>query len=207
MPSPLHSSGSHTTKKSTTPKLKVLRVLKSGLSHLFSLFICLEHVIHFVCIQAGLSMPRNTLSQSQAKITSTHLDAPQSNTEHGNETVSEDDTDSESDTDDTKVTSLQAAKRLPAHLQQIKEAPMDQHKKRHSRRLLGKEDKTSDTPPLSHRSSYGQSPHKKGLNRRDGHGKRKEEQLLNRQVTDSQLLQATHDDPNGRKKREKPLDR
>ena len=154
-------------------------------------------------------MPRNTLSQSQAKITSTHLDAPQSNTEHGNETVSEDDTDSdnfESDTDDTKVASLQAAKHLPEHLKQIKEAPMDQHKKRRGRQLLGKEDKTSDTPPLSHRSSYGQSPHKKGLNRRDGHRKRKEEQLFNRQVTDSQLLQATHD-PNGRKKREKPLDR
>ncbi len=148
-------------------------------------------------------MPRNTLSQSQAKITSTHLDAPQSNTEHENETVSEDDTDSESDTNDTNVASSQAAKRLPAHLQQIKEA---QHKKRRSHRLLGKEDKTSDTPLLSHRSSYGQSPHKKGLNRRDGHRKRKEEQLFNRQVTDSQLLQATHD-PNGRKKREKPLDR
>ncbi len=152
-------------------------------------------------------MPRNTLSQSQAKITSTQLDAPQSNTEHGNETGSEDGTDSdnlESDTDDTKVASLQAAKHLPEHLKQIKEARMDQ-KKRRSRQLLGKEDKTSDTPPLSHRSSYGQSPHKKRQSRGDGHGKVKEKQLLDRQVTDSQLLQATHDDPNSRKKREKPL--
>ncbi len=150
-------------------------------------------------------MPKNTLGQSQAKITSTQLDAPQSNTEHGNETVSEDDTDSdtfERDTDD-----LEAAKHLPEHLKQIKEAPMDQHKKRRSRRLLGKEDKTSDTPPLSHRSSYGQSPHKKGQRRGDGRRKRKEEYLFDGQVTDSQLLQSTHDDPNGRKKREKVLDR
>ncbi len=177
-----------------------------GLSLLFSLLA--NMLFSFVCIQAGLSMPRNTLSQSQAKITSTQLDAPQSNTEHGNVTGSEDDTDSdnfESDTDDTKVASLQAAKHLPEHLKQIKEAPMDQHKKRRGRRLLGKEDKTSDTSPLSHRSSYGQSPHKKGQSRGDGHGKMKEKQLLDRQVTDSQLLQATHDDPNGKKKREKPL--
>ncbi len=130
------------------------------------------------------------------------------NNDHSSQTVSEDDTDSynfESDTDDTKVASLQAAKHLPEHLKQIKEAPMDQHKKRRGRQLLGKEDKTSDTPPLSHRSSYGQSPHKKGQSRGDVHEKVKEKQLLDRQVTDSQLLQATHDDPNGRKKREKPL--
>ncbi len=158
-----------------------------------------------VFMQTGLSLPRNTHSQYQA--TSTQLDAPQSNTEHGNETGSEDNTDSdnfESDTDDTKVASSQAAKHLPEHLKQIKEAPMDQHKKLRSRQLLGKEDKTSDTPPLSHRSGYGQSPHKKGQIRLDHRGKRKE-QLLNRQVTDSQLLQATHDGPNGRKKRENLL--
>ncbi len=170
---------------------------------LFSLLV--NMLFSFVCIQAGLSMPRNTLSQSQGKITSTQLDAPQSNTEHGNETGTEDDTDFESDTDDTTFASSQAAKHLPEHLKQIKEAPMDQHKKRRSRRLLGKEDKTSDTPPLSHRSSYGQSPHKKRQSRGDGHGKVKEKQLLDRQVTDSQLLQATHDDPNSKKKREKPL--
>ncbi len=156
-------------------------------------------------------MPRNTLSQSQAKVTSTHLDAPQSNTEHGNnETGSEDDTDSynsESDTDDIKVASSEAAKRLQEHLEQIKEAPMDQHKKRRSRRLLRKEDKTSDAPPPSHQSHHRKSPHKKGRSRRNRRGKRKEEQLLESQVTDSQLLQVTYDDPNGRKEREKLLAR
>ncbi|XP_064393637.1 DNA topoisomerase 2-binding protein 1-A-like isoform X3 [Halichondria panicea] len=157
---------------------------------------------------AGLSMPRNTLSQLQAKTTSTHLDAPQSNTMHGNETGSEDDTDSynsESDTDDTKVASSEAAKRLQEHLEQIKEAPMDQHKKRRSRRLLGKEDKTNEAPPPSHQPHHRKSPHKKGRSRRDRRGKRKEEQLLESQVTDSQLLQVTYDDPNGRKEREKLL--
>ena len=152
-------------------------------------------------------MPRNTLSQSQAKITSTHSDAPQSNTEHGDETGSGDDTDSDnfndSDTDDTKVASSEVAKRLPGDLEQIKKTRMDRHTKRHSRRLLGKEDETTYTP-APYQSRYRQSPHKKDRSRRDGRSKRKGEQLLDSKVTDSPLLQA---DPNRRKKREKLLPR
>ncbi len=152
-------------------------------------------------------MPRNTLSQSQAKITSTHSDAPQSNTEHGDETGSGDDTDSDnfndSDTDDTKVASSEVAKRLPGDLEQIKKNQMDRHTKRHSRRLLGKEDETTYTP-APYQSRYRQSPHKKDQSRRDGRSKRKGEQLLDSKVTDSPLLQA---DPNRRKKREKLLPR
>ncbi len=145
----------------------------------------------FVRIQAGLSTPRNTLSQSIDKITSPHLNAPQSNTEHGDETDSGDDTDSESDTDYTKVASSEDSKRLQD------ESPMDQHHKRRTRRLLGKEDKTGDTP-AQYQSRYRQSPHKKDRSRRDGRSKRKGEQLLDSNVTDSPLLQA---DPNCRKKR------
>ncbi len=155
----------------------------------------------FVCIQVGLSMSRNTVSQSQTKITSSQLDAPQSNTEHGDETGSGDDTDSDnfndSDTDDTKVASSEVAKRLPGDLEQIKKTRMDQHTKRHSRRLLGKEDKTGDTP-AQYQSRYRQSPHKKDRSRRDGRSKRKGEQLLDSKVTDSPLLQAN---ANRKKKR------
>ncbi len=149
----------------------------------------------FVRIQAGLSMPRNTASQSQAKITSSQLDAPQSNTEHGDETGSGDDTGSESDTDYTKIAPSEVSKRLHEHPEQINEAPMDQHHKRRTRRLLGKEDKTGDTPA---QYQSRQSTHKKDQSRRDGRGKRKGEQLLESKVTDSPLLQA---DPNRRKKR------
>ncbi len=145
----------------------------------------------FVRIQAGLSMPRNALSQSQDKITSPHLNSPQSNTEHGDETGSGDDTDSESDTDYTKVASSEDSKRLQD------ESPLDQHRKRRTRRLLGKEDKTGNTP-AQYQSRYRQSPHKKDRSRRDGRSKRKGEQLLDSNVTDSPLLQA---DPNRRKKR------
>ena len=135
-------------------------------------------------------MPRNALSQSQDKIASPHLNSPQSNTEHGDETGSGDDTDSESDTDYTKVASSEDSKRLQD------ESPMDQHHKRRTRRLLGKEDKTGDTP-AQYQSRYRQSPHKKDRSRRDGRSKRKGEQLLD-SVTDSPLLQA---DANRRKKR------
>ena len=151
----------------------------------------------FVRMQAGLSMPTNTLSQSQDEITPPHLDAQQSNTEHGDETGSGEDTDSESDTDYTKVASSEVSKRLHEHPEQINEAPMDQHHKRRTRRLLGKEDKTGDTP-AQYQSRYRQSPHKKDRSRRDGRSKRKGEQLLDSNVTDSPLLQA---DPNRRKKR------
>ena len=146
-------------------------------------------------------MPRNTLSQSQAKITSTHLDAPQTNTEHANETGSEDNTGSDNDTDYTKVSSSEVAKHLP---KQINEAPMDQHNERRARRLLGKEDKTTYTP-APYQSFYRQSPHKMGRSRRDGHSRRKEEQLPDTKATDSPLLQVTYDDPKSRKKREKLL--
>ncbi len=145
----------------------------------------------FVRMQAGLSMPTNTLSQSQDEITPPHLDAPQSNTEHGDETGSGDDTDSESDTDYTKVASSEDSKRLQD------ESPMDQHRKRHTRRLLGKEDKTGDTP-AQYQSRHRQSPHKKDRSRRDGRSKRKGEQLLDSNVTDSPLLQAN---ANRKKKR------
>ena len=153
-------------------------------------------------------MPKNTLSQSQPRLPPTHFNTPHTRTSDGNETDPHDETDSDgtgSETENTNVQSSEAVKRLQEHLEQIKEAPMEQQKRRRSRRLLSKKDKSSNPPPASHLSHPHKSPTKKGQNRRDRRGRRKDEQILESQVTDSQLLQVTYDD--GKKEREKLLAR
>lgn len=160
-------------------------------------------------MQAGLSMPKITLSQSQPKVPPSHSETLHSSTKHGYETGSDDDStteaeNSESESEDKKIASSEAAKRLQEHLEQIKEAPTDQQKRRRSRRLLSKEDATTD-PTLS--SHPQKSLYKKGRSRRDRRGRRTEDQLLESQVTDSQLLQVTYDNPKDRKEKEKLLAR
>lgn len=155
-------------------------------------------------IQAGLSMPKSSLTQSQAKITTPNTGSAK----HRNETDSEAETESEnseSDKEDTRVPSSEAAKKLQEHLKQINEAPMDQVRRRRSRRLLKKGDKSTHTPQPLQPSHQPKSPHKKGRSRRDRRGRRNKDQLLESQVTDSQLLQVTYDDPKGRKEREQLL--
>lgn len=98
------------------------------------------------------------------------------------------------------------ARQLQQHLEELRDAPKEQQKRRRSRRLMrkGSEDAAHPPPPLL------PPPHGspgKGRSRRGRRARRKEEHLMDSQVTDSQLLQVTYDDPEGRREKEKLLAR
>ena len=106
--------------------------------------------------------------------------------------------------DDTTSTSdpLEAMRDLHQQLEELREAPQEQLKRRQSRRLRRNEDKGRGTaPPIS--------PHMPGKRRthRSRRVRGKEEPLMDSQVSDSQLLQVTYDDPEGRRERAKLLAR
>ena len=187
---------------------------------IFSLLFTISIFSFFPASQTGISMPKQPLSQSQQpRVPSVpippHTDLP--NPIPGTEPGPTQATSSDCGTDlekieteienETKIDSSEAAKRLQEHLEQIKEAPNEQQKRRRSRRLINKEDKPSNPPPTSHSSHPHRSPDKKGRSRRDRRGRWKDEQILDSQVSDSQLLQVTYDDPKGRKEKEKLLAR
>ena len=98
---------------------------------------------------------------------------------------------------------IEVAKQLQQHLEELREAPKEQQRRRRSRRLAkkGSEDAVGQLPPPSHASPG------KGRGRRGRRVRRKEEHLMDSQVSDSQLLQVTYDDPEGRKEKEKLLAR
>ena len=94
---------------------------------------------------------------------------------------------------------------LQQHLGEIKEAPKEQQKRRRSKRLMRTEsDDSVQPPPPSHRSPAASG---KGRSQRLRRQRHKEEQLLDSQVSDSQLLQVTYDDPEGRREKAKLLAR
>lgn len=93
----------------------------------------------------------------------------------------------------------EAMRDLHQQLEDLKEAPQEQPKRRRSRRLQKRDDEpvTSIPPTSPHTPSKG-----KGRRRR---GRKKEEPLMDSQVSDSQLLQVTYDDPEGRREKAKLL--
>ena len=105
---------------------------------------------------------------------------------------------------------IEVAKQLQQHLDELREAPREQQRRRRSRRLAknGSEDAVGQLPPppLPPPSSHG-SPGKGRSRRGRRVRRRKEEHLTDSQVTDSQLLQVTYDDPEGRREKEKLLAR
>ena len=103
---------------------------------------------------------------------------------------------------------IEVAKQLQQHLDELREAPREQQRRRRSRRLAkkGSEDAVGQLPPPPLPPPSHRSPGK-GRGRRGRRVRRKEEHLMDSQVTDSQLLQVTYDDPEGRKEKEKLLAR
>ena len=103
---------------------------------------------------------------------------------------------------------IEVAKQLQQHLEELREAPREQQRRRRSRRLAkkGSEDAVGQLPPPPLPPPSRGSPGK-GRGRRGRRVRHKEEHLMDSQVTDSQLLQVTYDDPEGRKEKEKLLAR
>ena len=103
---------------------------------------------------------------------------------------------------------IEVAKQLQQHLEELREAPREQQRRRRSRRLAkkGSENTVGQLPPPLLPPPSHASPGK-GRGRRGRRVRHKEEHLMDSQVSDSQLLQVTYDDPEGRKEKEKLLAR
>ena len=144
-------------------------------------------------------MPSST--QSQIPIQNLELDQDQlSDTSSGS---GYEETREGQDQVDENLTSdpLKAVRQLQQHLDELREAPREQQKKRRSRRLQEKDLKGDPViPPTS------PVAHMKGRGRRNRRGRMKEEeQLTDSQISDSQLLQVTYDDPESRREKAKLL--
>lgn len=143
------------------------------------------------------------LSQAAAKLDHTPQLAAQP---HPQLPVSTPQLQSHDDDDNLTSDPLEAMKQLHQHLEELREAPQDQQKRRRSRRLQKKEcsdDPPTVVPPVSPSTPGKRRPHQS----RRGRGRAKEEQLLDSQISDSQLLQVIYDDPDGRREKEKLLAR
>lgn len=89
----------------------------------------------------------------------------------------------------------EVARRMQQQLEEMREAPREQRKRR-SKRLMRLEE-APPPPPSHHRSPAPGKP------RRSRRNRKKEEPLMDSQVSDSQLLQVTYDDPEGRREKAK----
>ena len=89
----------------------------------------------------------------------------------------------------------EVARRMQQQLEEMREAPREQRKRR-SKRLMRLEE-APPPPPSHHRSPAPGRPKRSRRNRK------KEEPLMDSQVSDSQLLQVTYDDPEGRREKAK----
>ena len=98
----------------------------------------------------------------------------------------------------------EAMKQLHQHLEELREAPQEPTKRRRSRRLAKME--VTD-PPAARIPPASPSTPGKGRVHHRGRRERERVQLLDSQVSDSQLLQVTYDDPDGRREKAKLLDR
>ena len=94
----------------------------------------------------------------------------------------------------------EAVRQLKQHLEELQEAPREHQKRRRSRRLQ----KALEDRPIVQPST----PRKGGRVRRTRlHSQHKKDQLVESQISDSQLLQVTYDDPEGRREKAKLLAR
>ena len=98
------------------------------------------------------------------------------------------------------------ARQLQQHLDELRDAPREQQRRRRSRRLMKKGKEDGGPPPPPPLAPPTHSSPSKGHSRRGRRARRKEE-LMDSQVSDSQLLQVTYDDPEGRREKEKLLAR
>lgn len=96
----------------------------------------------------------------------------------------------------------EAVRQLQQHLEELRGAQQEQSKRRRSRRLHNKDTKDPPILPPTHSPRKGRGHHH---HRR--RGRLREEQLTESQVSDSQLLQVTYDDPEGRREKAKLLAR
>jgi hypothetical protein len=96
---------------------------------------------------------------------------------------------------------FEAMRDLHQQLEGLKEAPQEQPKRRRSRRLQTIEvDPVAAVPPTSPRTPSKRKGHRR-------RGRKKEEPLMDSQVSDSQLVQVTYDDPEGRREKAKLMAR
>ena len=109
--------------------------------------------------------------------------------------------DSESSfTDQHQETSdpSEAVRQLQQHLDELREAPQEQQLRRQSRRLREKDSDHHPHPPIRIKGRGRRARQREGV---------REKHLLDSQVSDSQLMQVTYDDPEGRREKERVLAR